>query len=84
MAVAVADLPVGTVDEQLSAFATGNRASPVDCIALGGGGSRDTLGAFASPSPLIAVRDDVDVVVFWHMPVGVPASSLTFRANHGL
>jgi len=65
--ITVTDLAVGPVDEQFSSFALGNRASPVDCIALGGSDSRYTLGAFASPSPLIAVWNDVYLIIFGHI-----------------
>lgn len=55
------------MNEQFAIFPLRDRARPVDCFTLGGNDSRYTLGAFTSPSPLIAVRDDVDVIVFGHV-----------------
>lgn len=81
MTIAVTDLAVRPVDEKFATLALRNRTSPVYCLALGGNDSRYTLGAFTPPSPLVAMRDDMDVVVFSHNAGCGPSFVLDLRGQ---
>lgn len=81
--VTVTDLPVRTVDIELSTLPLGDRTSPADRVSLSRSETGYTLGAFASPSPLIAVWNDVDVVVLSHGAGCFSSFALDLPSHYG-
>lgn len=81
--VTVTDLPVRTVDVELSMLPLGDRTSPIDRVSLSGGETGYTLGAFTPPSPLIAVWNDVDVIIFSHVAGCDSSFALDLPSHYG-
>lgn len=64
--VTVANPAIRTMNKEFSTLPLRDRACSINRAALGGRESGDSLGAFTSPSPLIAVFHDVDVFRISH------------------